>query len=148
MFKYSAFIKKNNLELRNKLEELGYKDKDMYGYGNTFDSDCLATNGNISEYDECDFDQINFDTVNDRIDCITNEEAFLAIVAIRDDSDYKQLFIWDNTTQTDDSFIKSPSRILGHSEGDWFINNTVAFIDTKECHKATPQEILEIFKNK
>lgn len=123
MFKISCFIRKNTPELRKKLEDLGYKQVKQAIY-----YDCIMVeNGNIwlctdifnpekadgKGWDEC-------------IDCGENEELFLAIAALRDDTDKHQLFtdgqIWIKCG--DDHFI---------SNGHYF-------------HKASVKELIEHFK--
>lgn len=83
-FTTPAFILKNTPELRKKLEELGYKN-----YGNPFqitdDSKLITTiDGEYVPY--------NVPLDDSFIDCGTNEELFLAIAALRDDTDENQWF--------------------------------------------------------
>ena len=73
------------------------------------------------------------------IDCGTNENLFLAIAALREDTDYGQWFIFDA-----ESFLTL-------KRGDW-----MKFIGYDECvinspmwsHKATVQELIEHFSKK
>lgn len=65
------------------------------------------------------------------IDCGTNEELFLALAALRDDSDKKQWFVHDYQYQK--VWIFSEMEDYGK---DWFV------------HKATIEEIIEHFKDK
>lgn len=92
MFTTPCFIGKNTSELRKYLESIGYTENtaDIFGWGNSFEYDCIATNNNM--YALCDFDQINFDGNYERVDCKENEGLFKAISALRDDSDYMQWF--------------------------------------------------------
>lgn len=114
------FYKKNTPELRKKLEELGYimgeslntnKSKGLIctKYGKVFNIIC---NADISKYD---------------IDCGTNEELFLALAALRDDSDYMQWFtdgkLWEKSN-----------------------NDLPSHYMQLEGHKATVEEIIEHFK--
>jgi hypothetical protein len=84
-FTTPCFIRKNTPELRKKLEELGYKNRNLYFYdciGVVYDGfDCISQwmFGSIWDFADC-------------IDCGTNEEFFLAIAALRDDTDNNQLF--------------------------------------------------------
>ncbi len=101
-FTTPCFIRKNTPELRNKLEELGYKpfgsvkyEWDM-GYG-------LSTDNRLGEFES--FDNNGLKNIikcespdyEDSIDCGTNEELFLALAALRDDSDYMQWFMYPKT---------------------------------------------------
>lgn len=93
MFTQSCFIRKNTSELRNKLEELGYTTSTICKGGNIATSSILGKYSIISDW------QLNSTnphiTWNNghRIDCGTNEELFLAIASLRDDSDYMQWFV-------------------------------------------------------
>lgn len=83
-FTTAAFIRRNTSELRKKLKELGYKN-----YGNPFqitdDSKLITTiDGEYVPY--------NVPLDDSFIDCGTNEELFLAIAALRDDTDENQWF--------------------------------------------------------
>lgn len=121
-FTQPCFIRKNTPELRKKLEEFGYimgeslntnKSKGLIctKYGKVFNIIC---NADISKYD---------------IDCGTNEELFLALAALRDDSDYMQWFtdgkLWEKSN-----------------------NDLPSHYMQLEGHKATLQELIEHFKNK
>ena len=69
-----CFIRKNTIELRNKLEELGYinggKER-IYGEHNS-----LYCNGYLGRYYECVQKPSRYESI---IDCGTNEELFLAL---------------------------------------------------------------------
>ena len=71
------------------------------------------------------------------IDCGTNEELFLAIAALRDDTDKNQWF-------TDgDKWILCPEIKFSTY---WVYNDIDVNIDT--VHKATVDELIEYFKEK
>ena len=84
-FKYPCFIRKNSQGLRDKLEDLGYT-------LNVFDEDgfgqylCVGGKTYISTWSIEDNIRLNC------IDCDINEDLFIAIAAIRDDTDYGQWF--------------------------------------------------------
>lgn len=130
-----AFIHKNTPELRKKLEELGYKSVSLIE-----DRPCLFTSSYINVYHSIFaewFDDDNPHTTYncaDRIDCGTNEDLFLAIAALRDDTDKHQWFTdgyhWE----------KCPDEVA-------YIN---AWIDRYEYspHKATVEELIEHFRGK
>lgn len=125
-FTTAAFIRRNTPELRKKLEELGYKN-----YGNPFqitdDSKLITTiDGEYVPY--------NVPLDDSFIDCGTNEELFLAIAALQDDTDRKQWF-------TDGYHWEiCPDEVA-------YIN---AWIDRYgySPHKATVEELIKHFKEK
>lgn len=125
-FTTAAFIRRNTPELGKKLEELGYKN-----YGNPFqitdDSKLITTiDGEYVPY--------NVPLDDSFIDCRTNEELFLAIAALRDDTDENQWF-------TDGYHWEiCPDEVA-------YIN---AWIDKYgfSPHKATVEELIEHFKEK
>lgn len=143
MFTQPCFIRKNTPELRKKLEELGYIPLTMnlllekaptlvameFPRGNPIFNAVIY----IHEYVKMFQNEIKF------IDCGTNENLFLAIASLRDDTDYGQWFIFDA-----ESFLTL-------KRGDW-----MKFIGYDECvinnpiwsHKATVQELIEHFNIK
>ena len=145
-FTTPCFIRKNTPELRKKLEELGYE---ILNSGNTtLDAHNYDGNGShksieegraiITSYGNLYGVIYNVDTVTKkgRIDCGTNEELFLAIAALRDDTDKYQWF-------TDgDLWFKC---------GDEVCNETIEYYLNKygrKIHKATVNELIEHFKTK
>ena len=126
-FTTAAFIRKNTPELRNKLEELGY-----YLHPECIDDDrgnYLFVNreyylnrplGYLEEFSRS-------------IDCGTNEELFLAIAALRDDTSNNQYWIFD------EDFYK-------WKKGDFIIGRFGSC--SCYCHVATVEELIEHFKEK
>ena len=101
MFTASCFIKKNTPELRNKLEELGYKPFGSVKY--EWDTGWgLSTDNRLGEFES--FDNNGLENIikcespdyEDSIDCGTNENLFLALAALRNDSDINQYFFLFN----------------------------------------------------
>ena len=97
-----CFIRKNTPELRKKLEELGYKPFGSVKY--EWDTGWgLSTDNRLGEFES--FDNNGLENIikcespdyEDSIDCRTNEELFLALAALRDDSDYMQWFVSPKT---------------------------------------------------
>lgn len=131
-FTQSCFIRKNTPKLRKKLEEFGYK------YGGS-DTKSWGPNA-LYCFDEKYYEV--YPAKPSRYhwieDCGTNEELFLALAALRDNSDYMQWFL--------------------NGKGDWYLyldnkfNEEVA--DWTSCasaenwHKATAKEIIEHFKDR
>lgn len=124
MFIQPCFIRENTSELRKKLEELGYEYHGtdiLYGtpcnlycsFGSYFE---ISSNSKPSRFESV-------------IDCGNNEELFIALVALRDDTDVNQWFtdgkLWEKSNND------LPSNYM-----------------QLEGHKATVKEIIEHFKNK
>ncbi len=143
-FTTPCFIRKNTQELRRGLEELGYFN----------DSPEWTNNCSIIwayQYPMKGFDTPNyviadsFDIPFDKhsalcgkfVDCGTNEELFLAIAALRDDTDKNQWF-------TDgDKWILCPEIKFSTY---WVYNDVDVNLDV--IHKATVNELIEHFKTK
>jgi hypothetical protein len=133
-FTTAAFIRRNTPELRKKLEELGYKN-----YGNPFqitdDSKLITTiDGEYVPY--------NVPLDDSFIDCGTNEELFLAIAALRDDTDDSQWFVYPPENSwficVDDDINYARENIRESVQAAWF-----------HCsHKATVEELIKHFKEK
>lgn len=146
MFTHSCFIRKNIPALREKLHEMGYDISEI-----SPNSECIATSYVVSK--AVGISEEQFDSYNPhrtwncagRIDCKDNEELFLAISALRDDTDKYQWFIYDST----DCVIEN----LRNYE--WFICTKDKIEDMLlydsnflNAHKATLEEITEHFKQK
>ena len=121
MFTQKCFIRKNTPELVKRLEELGYKASfsARNGYGEyLYAFNGIVVGGEYNAYDE----RSGF------IDCKESEELFLAISALRDDTDNMQWFTDGNGywQQCIGSF-KFPS------------------LAKEKLHKATVQELIEHF---
>ena len=152
-------LERNNTEaLRKKLEELGYFN----------DSPEWTNNCSIIwayQYPMKGFDTPNyviadsFDIPFDKhsalcgkfIDCGFNEELFLAIAALRDDSNYMQWFITDSilSVSYDDSigndhYFTEPKGIMFFWDENWNHETIIS----GHYHKATVNELIEHFKDK
>ena len=138
-FTTPAFIRKNTPELRKKLEKLGYKSRTI----SNNDKLCLATTANNVYAKYTIITNEMFDSVDPhrtwncagRIDCGTNEELFLALAALRENTDKFQWF-------TDgDKWILCPEIKFSAY---WVYNDIDVSIDT--IHKASVNELIEHFK--
>ena len=144
-FTTPCFIRKNTEELRKRLEELGYiKNSPVW-------TDNCHIIWAYQYYQEKGFDIPHyvianaFDIPFDKhsllcgkfIDCGTNEELFLAIAALRDDTDKYQWFTDGN------KWIMCPAIKFSTY---WVYNDIDVNIDT--VHKATVDELIEHFKTK
>ena len=146
-FTTPCFIRKNTKELRKELEELGYE---ILNSGDTtLDAHNYDGKGNhksieegkaiITSYGNLYGVIYDVDTVTKkgRIDCGMNEELFLAIAALRDDTDKYQWF-----TDGDKWIQCSEIRFSTY----WAYNDVD--INTDTIHKATVNELVEHFKEK
>lgn len=142
MFTTPCFIRKNNERLRSTLEELGYiVPQEIKG---------SITEDNDSDYFiRTDIDTYSVDVVHptcltddggweDYVDCGTNEELFLAIAALRDDSDIDQWFVSNCKGYKEECFFCEENKI----------ENTILCYDLTftDYHKATVEELIEHFK--
>ena len=156
MFKVDCFIRKNTSELRKKLEELGHtickccdfegadwldiithKDASYTVHGIGYDGEFDDIYGTLTQQERFS----EFLKTTKSIDCETNEELFLALAALRDDTNENQWFIMDVGAYTNINV------------GDWFIATDMnggkhigMQIEPTYCHKATVEEIIEHFK--
>ena len=128
MFTEKCFIRKNTKELQDKLLNLSLKKNTL----DDFKGNCLAVNYGmfISQYRLNELKEYEH---NEDIDCGENEELFLAIAALRDDSNEHQWFIWDDDENEGDKW----KLYDGNSNWSWWIF---------EVHKATIEELIEHFK--
>ena len=137
-FTTPCFIRKNPQELRKKLDELVYKMLSPREYDNLDCSDNWVND--IKSLNDCN-----------GINCGFNEELFLAIAALRDDSNYMQWFIADSILSVcygdsigNDHYFTEPKGIMFFWDENW--DN--ATIISGRYHKATVDELIEYFKGK
>ena len=93
MFITPCFIRKNTFAIRVELSKLGYENST-----NNVVGDSIATTPVTSHYTTISqkmYDDPNPNSTwsNNRIDCGRNEEMFLALAALRKDTDKNQWFI-------------------------------------------------------
>ena len=141
-FTQPCFIRKNTPELRKKLEELGYEANAyecFWDDENRYIITTIDSNG-FAFYTLCIKNCCILEN-KEFIDCGDNEELFLSIAALRDDTDINQWFIMD------------VEEYVNINQGDWFIatdRNGGKHIGTQiepiYCHKATSEEIVKYFK--
>ena len=97
MFTQACFIKNYKRDLISKIENIGYRN-----YGNPFQfTDFSILYTTIDGY----YVPYKVQVDSSWIDCGTNEELFLAIAALRDDSDIHQWFVHDDSGWNDDPNI-------------------------------------------
>lgn len=132
-FTTPCFIRKNTANIRNRLKELGYYCNPYLGWHNL----CTCIFGIISVYSWCDDDINALKEIDVLVDYGTNEELFLAIAALRNDTDKNQWF-------TDgDKWILCPEIKFSTY---WVYNDVDVNLDV--IHKATVDELIEHFKGK
>jgi hypothetical protein len=139
MIKKNCYINKNTKELRERLINLGYK----LNYGIALGQYLVCLK--IKDTNECFFvaspkwNLVNLPNFSDSIDCGENEDLFLSIVALRDDTEYGQMFY-------------SPF----YDEWILYDNGEICFDRWRDSymylgepiHKASVDELIEHFKNK
>lgn len=138
-FTTPCFIRKNTPELRKKLEELGYR---LFGE-ELNEYLCIFTSSECGLYNIEFFSNIPHPEETDSIDCGDNEELFLSIASLRDDTDKYQWFIMDVEIYVyipKGTWFQSTDRNGGRHVG--------TQIESLYCHKATVKELIEHFKEK
>lgn len=130
-----CFIRKNTPELREKLEEIGRKLLFSARYGCR--KELFTMRGERGLVQACN-GLVSTKTI---IDCGTNEEMFLALAALRDDTDYMQWFICGDN----ESMFKVDKPDMSVEK---YIHEYMDGWDTEGYRKATAEEIVEHFKDK
>lgn len=137
-----CFIRKNTPELRKRLEKLGYTPNYAIHQHPEVYKNIAACNFFGPHYYGVSKDEASRpgnikDAIKKRgfIDCGNNEELFLVLAALRDDTDEKQWFIMDYGFQKTWVF----------SETKQFDINHPLII---KAYKATVEELIEHFKEK
>lgn len=125
-FTTAAFIRRNTPEIRKKLEELGYKK-----YGNPFQ---ITDGSKLITTIDGEYVPYNVPLDDSFIDCGSNEELFLAIAALRDDTSANQYWVFDQDFPPH------------YQKGDFTIGHFHRC--SCYCHKASVEELMEHFKGK
>ena len=143
IFKQPCFIRKNTPELRKKLEELGYEPSYRISIHPNAYQNLAVCNFFGNRYYGVSKKEVSLpgnieDAIKNRgmIDCRDNEELFLALAALRDDTDKNQWF-----TNTNDYWYKCLDNKFSKETADW-----VSCASADKWHKATVEEIIEHFK--
>lgn len=146
-FTTSCFIRKNTPELRNRLKKLGIRpflcDEELNAIG----ANIKVYNGRAAVFSCSD----SLNNCDDLIDCGTNEDLFLAITALRDDTDDSQWFVADSPLSVSYDDIVGNDHYFTEPKGSvffWDINWMHATIISGNYHKATVEELIKHFKGK
>lgn len=143
-FTTPAFIRKNTLELRKKLERLGY-----YLHPECIDDDrgnYLFVNREYYLNRPLGYSE----ELSRSIDCGTNEDLFLALAALRDDTDKEQFFVTEvrlGSINYPDTIIEKGA-LLKCCMDKWKIPKNKFDSMGIPSHKATVEELIEHFKGK
>lgn len=142
MFTQSCIIRKNTKELIEKLEKMGYKYADNGAGIWLIPLEELNYLG-VNLYSRGKYMGQNGLWSNTWFDCGTNEELFLALAALCDDTDEGQWFVYpesDYWFKCDVSDIEAerndPSTKMS-CQSAWFYKS----------HKATPEELIKHFNH-
>lgn len=141
MFTQPCFIRKNTSELRKKLKNFGYKCNNGKWMGTYLATFRKKGENNLVYCGSPEYDMPNNPSLMESIDCGTNENLFLALAALRDDTDKNQWFVYDNSNWSDTPeifyFICKENNIKDEMCVNLMYN---------DCHKATIDELIEHFK--
>lgn len=127
-FTTMCFLRKNSLDVKQRLTELGYVPFTPHNIHN----DILVAEAKAGEFWDIEddmYEDINADG-SFGIDCDTNEDLFIALAALREDSDIHQ---WFTTDDCSDWYL---------SEHDFCPMNVVS---VNRWHKATVEELIRHF---
>lgn len=132
MFITSCIIRKNTPELQRKLEDLGYSNCIIE------DGEYLFTNHGIFD---CMYSETGYEDLirNGLVDCGDDEQLFIALAAMRDDTDKDQLF----TNGIDWAWFRDDTDKGGFAGFEFYYLQRD--INTP-LHKATREEIMNCFQ--
>lgn len=153
MFTSSCFIKKNTLELRETLKELGYK------FSNSLEETpdkyigLFAAGGHLIGIPKEFLNEKIIKMIgntNDYFNCKTNEKLFIALASLRDDSDKNQWFKISNWINENDEYIGDWWVLCTESTFEEFgeVNNDTELYNRKKFNwlKASASDIITYFK--
>ena len=146
MFTQECFIRKCTSELKYKLEMIGYHRRPIK---EKYDSHKFLLVYRDGCYNSCTGNETGLEYY---IDCGENEDLFLAIAALRDDSDLHQYFILDRNISCASENFKPKGTFILCNRNTWFRDfnkdgNVDMFSSANiPAHKATLEELIEHFK--
>ena len=130
MYTAACFIRKNTKELRDKLGSITGTERWLFSLRNGYGNYIIHNQDNDSSANSVEDNNCNL------IDCGDNEDLFLAIAALRDDSNEHQWFVWD-FEEGDEGKGDRWKLYDNDSNWCWWIF---------EVHKATVEELIDHFK--
>lgn len=144
MFTQPCLIRKNTEELRDKLRKLGYNVATKPYFEERQRGILCRPNLAIGVPEDCcEFNLDEYLKENPNIiDCGTNEELFLALSALQDDSDENQWFVypkenhWFKCYDNNIEEVRNEPSTRMSCQSAWFY----------ESHKASVEELIEHFK--
>lgn len=143
-FTTPCFVRKNIPKLRKKLEELGYKLNNGKAWGRFLVTFRIEETNEWKYVASPEWDLQNNPDIDVSIDCGTNEDLFLAIAALREDSDYMQFF----TDGTEFILCDRYDWVDMYSVLCSGLSNAKDKIkELDKFQKATAEELIEHFKN-
>lgn len=159
-FTTPCFIRKNSKELQKKLYDIGYNICLCANFENSVWLDTFPINGTVhgkGYFDaEMEFHDWTVEKELNRflsdnhsyIDCGTNEELFLAIAALRDDSDINQWFVTDIDHHWVNLGLYMPkgSFELCLADNKHMHQDVLHLTNSVPTHKATVEELINHFK--
>lgn len=145
-FTQPCFIRKNSPELRQRLVDLGYNRYPIWMIGCNEDDDSvyLVIDGVFYKFPT---KYLEDNMRDDVIDCEENEEMFLALAALRDDSNEHQWFIALDTVY-DENYNGEIN--VYYEKGEWLLWGYYSLMEDmpSDFRKATAEEIVEHFMKK
>lgn len=146
-----AFICKNTPELREKLEVLGYyphpAEKKLYEEYPNYVGHSLHTGRGFYSMAPIGYEE----EVENEIYCGSNEDLFLAIATLRDDTDKYQFFVFDVNFagMLKDDIIYPRGTFVRCMEDSWDRDRGCIFSSRNvPAHKASVSELIEYFGRK
>lgn len=141
MFTQNCFIRKNSKELAKELQSLGYHTYNVEEYDDDPSDWCTVTEIE-ADYAGIRNNEPRGEFAKKCIDCGTNEQLFISIAALRNDSDKNQWFVHKSKSHwwlcTDFDNFKE----------DYELSNEDNELKFDDWHKATVEELIEHFKDK
>lgn len=146
-FTTPCFIRKNTERLRESLKRLGIRPLLSNERLNAIGDNIKVYHGREAAF-SCSYSQ---ELYGHFLDCGTNENLFLAIAALRDDTNEYQWFVADSPLSVSYDDIVGNDHYFTEPKGSvffWDINWMHATIISGNYHKATVKELIEHFKEK
>lgn len=149
-FTTPCFIRKNTQEIRRGLSNIGYEMYDDKMEGScllTIPKNALSGNPTCLTFSKFEVDYF----IKNIFDCGTNEDLFLAIAALRDDSDIYQWFILDTSVSWASENFHPKGTFILCKRDKWNVDidkngNPLIFSSRNiPAHKANVKELIQHF---